>query len=211
MKSKLDLPFTQQQRGQPHLWFCQAGWRIPDLRIRRNARSFITLWHNGETTCFKKNIRPPKSCFPEKWSWYILISTLVHLICFERSTESIRMFQSTWMTECFGSLACFATWNDVETPTLETFATYVAWSKEGARKGARWATVSHGEPRWAVDSTARRWQARQSAAPTLLAPLAPGIALRLPNCAWVSWIGQRWAAMLWCCELVKPCKTSLRF
>jgi predicted metal-binding transcription factor (methanogenesis marker protein 9) len=27
----------------------------------------------------------------------------------------------------------------------------------------------------------------------------------------VSWIGQRWAAMLWCCELVKPCKTSLRF
>lgn len=146
MKSKLDLPFTQQQRGQPHLWFCQAGWRIPDLRIRRNARSFITLWHNGETTCFKKkkNIRPPKSCFPEKWSWYILISTLVHLICFERSTESIRMFRSTWMTECFGSLACFATWNDVETPTLETFATYVAWSKEGARKGARWATVSGG-------------------------------------------------------------------
>jgi len=54
VKSKLDLPFTQQQRGQPHLWFCQAGWRIPDLRIRRNARSFITLWHNGETTCFKK-------------------------------------------------------------------------------------------------------------------------------------------------------------
>ena len=208
MKSKLDLPFTQQQRGQPHLWFCQAGWRIPDLRIRRNARSFITLWHNGETTCFKKKHPTTKKLLSGKM---ILIYLDFHpgppdlFWKIYRKYKNVPKHLDDWM---FWQLGMFCNlkrrWN-ADPWNFRNLRSMI----QGRR--AQGCTVSHGEPRWAVDSTARRWQARQSAAPTLLAPLAPGIALRLPNCAWVSWIGQRWAAMLWCCELVKPCKTSLRF